>query len=90
MLNLKYYSLEQKGRVDLKKNRTFKKGIYLHIYLHCMYVCMYVCIIDPSVYLWLVVDGYRFFNSRYRYLANIYLYVIQLITIIVHAIIYLF
>ncbi len=45
MLNLKYYSLEQKGRVDFKKFRTFKKGIYLHIYLHCIYVyvCMYVC-----------------------------------------------
>ncbi len=28
-----------------------------------MYVCMYVCIIDPSVYLWLVVDGYRFLTA---------------------------
>ncbi len=55
-----------------------------------MYVCMYVCIIDLSVYLWLVVDGYRFFDSRYRYLANIYIYVIQLITVIWRAIIYLF
>ncbi len=49
MRNLKYYSLEQKGRVE--KFRTLKKGIYLHIYLHCMYVyvCMYYLSVCVSV-----------------------------------------
>ncbi len=76
------------------KNVELSKNAFIYIYIYIafmyMYVCMYVCIIDLSVYLWLVVDGYRFFDSRYRYLANIYIYVIQLITVIWRAIIYLF
>ncbi len=36
MLNLKYYSLKQKGHVDFEYN--FQKKAFIYIYLRCNYV----------------------------------------------------